>query len=434
MEKIKIYQLADELKIERKVMLKKAQEFGSPAKNTSKLLTEGEVKQLKKFFCPPKPKKKAKTKPKAKTVSEPSQASIKKRSEKKIEAVTSQNEAQHWRPERTKRGFHLPSVCSLKSKSKKTKNQKAEKPVEEVLSVPQYFNPYQKKSMAPSTVSWILRGVVLVLVASNALTIGLVLSHYRPTTRVISEAQSVTHSQADTNYRAKVFLDDYVKTFFTSPASMSIEDYQKQLAPFYGKSLTFLSGNFQRGDSQFESSSLLSLNDHEAVYRVNYSIADGTIQSCEMTIAYEAIGSSFVVVDMPVFSQVKDMFADEKKIEPVVLTAPDQLSEGDHKELDEFVTGLFKAYTTNQSLLDNVSQGLQFNDYETFTKLVYSYYQKQSDGSYKAYVSAVFKSDLGEYPQNMSFTIQKNKSSYFATDFKFHIPANYDKQTNQTNK
>ncbi|MCT0059807.1 translation initiation factor 2, partial [Lactococcus lactis subsp. lactis] len=46
MSKIKIYELADKLGVERKELLSKAQEFGISAKSTSKSLSDAEVLKL----------------------------------------------------------------------------------------------------------------------------------------------------------------------------------------------------------------------------------------------------------------------------------------------------------------------------------------------------------------------------------------------------
>ena len=50
MSKIKIYELADKLGIERKELLSKAQEFGISAKSTSKSLSDAEVLKLENIY------------------------------------------------------------------------------------------------------------------------------------------------------------------------------------------------------------------------------------------------------------------------------------------------------------------------------------------------------------------------------------------------
>jgi cell division protein FtsL len=50
LEKIKISDLAGELGIDKKELLAKAQEFGSTAKATTKVLTEDEIIQLRNFY------------------------------------------------------------------------------------------------------------------------------------------------------------------------------------------------------------------------------------------------------------------------------------------------------------------------------------------------------------------------------------------------
>lgn len=50
MSKIKIYELADKLGVERKELLSKAQEFGISAKSTSKSLSDAEVLKLENFY------------------------------------------------------------------------------------------------------------------------------------------------------------------------------------------------------------------------------------------------------------------------------------------------------------------------------------------------------------------------------------------------
>nr|WP_230473281.1 translation initiation factor IF-2 N-terminal domain-containing protein [Lactococcus lactis] len=50
MSKIKIYELADKLGVERKELLSKAQELGISAKSTSKSLSDAEVLKLENFY------------------------------------------------------------------------------------------------------------------------------------------------------------------------------------------------------------------------------------------------------------------------------------------------------------------------------------------------------------------------------------------------
>nr|WP_277812606.1 translation initiation factor IF-2 N-terminal domain-containing protein [Lactococcus lactis] len=50
MSKIKIYELADKLEVERKVLLSKAQEFGISAKSTTKTMSDAEVLKLENFY------------------------------------------------------------------------------------------------------------------------------------------------------------------------------------------------------------------------------------------------------------------------------------------------------------------------------------------------------------------------------------------------
>ena len=50
MSKIKIYELADKLGVERKELLSKAQEFGISAKSTSKTLSDAEVLKLENIY------------------------------------------------------------------------------------------------------------------------------------------------------------------------------------------------------------------------------------------------------------------------------------------------------------------------------------------------------------------------------------------------
>lgn len=50
MSKIKIYELADKLGVERKELLSKAQEFGISAKSTSKSLSDAELLKLENIY------------------------------------------------------------------------------------------------------------------------------------------------------------------------------------------------------------------------------------------------------------------------------------------------------------------------------------------------------------------------------------------------
>lgn len=95
-----------------------------------------------------------------------------------------------------------------------------------------------------------------------------------------------------------------------------------------------------------------------------------------MTVHYKSVGEGFVVSDVPFFNQAKDLKSTSKSIKQNALSTPDQLSDSEKRTLDTLVKGLLKAYTTNQSLLDNISEGLSANDSETFKKLSWIGYTK----------------------------------------------------------
>ncbi|WDA68707.1 conjugal transfer protein [Lactococcus lactis] len=400
MSKSKIYELLDEFGIDRKEFLTRLTNLEDLESVELKGMPELEEEKLSEFLQ-------------------------KHKNEELDKAIVQTQKVSQKKSSKTPKNFFNVLKSFLGKKApKQTKT--------ETLHVSTFSHPYQKKTMSPKTATWLLRCGFFFLVGLNVVSVGLILMRFKPTMHVV-ETSKLTQEKSQMNYRAKAFLDDYVKAYFNSPKKMSMDAYTKQMTPFYGKNLSYLSTDYQRGTSSFDSATLLSLNAGQAVYNVNYLNEKNQKNAIEMTIHYKSVGEGFVVSDVPFFNHVKDLKSTSKSIKQNALSTPDQLSDSENRTLDTFVKGLLKAYTTNQSLLDNISEGLSANDSETFKKLSYSYYVKQADGSYKAYISAWFESDLGTYPQNMSFTIQKNKSVYFAKGFQFTIPVGYDNQTTTNN-
>ena len=169
MSKIKIYELADKLGVERKELLSKAQEFGISAKSTSKTLSDAEVLKLEnieKEEC---------------------------ESEMKVSETTKI-------PEKKESKFSLLSSRKPeKNKPKMLKKQPNEKP------------PKLKNMSAKQAGALVVGGVVFLFIANVAL-ISLVASGYKPTHKIIREEVSATQKASGNglDLQAKNYLDGFV--------------------------------------------------------------------------------------------------------------------------------------------------------------------------------------------------------------------------------
>lgn len=411
MSKIKIYELADKLGVERKELLSKAQEFGISAKSTSKSLSDAEVLKLENIY-----KKSDISKVIEKEECE---------SEMKVSETTKI-------PEKKESKFSLLSSRKPeKNKPKMLKKQPNEKP------------PKLKKMSAKQAGALVVGGVVFLFIANVAL-VSLVASGYKPTHKIIREEVSATQKASGNglDLQAKNYLDGFVQTYFTFPEDEKEQEIAvKDINAYFVQNLPVISQGIQRKPSKFEGAVMMSLADNEATYKVTYSAGEVTTKEVKkekdttkqnvvkyhdettlFTIPYQKVGSAYYISDEPYFSSVPDLQATENQVPTKTWSDSGKTSDSVKKDLDKFTKSLFTAYTTDGDTLKLISKGLSLNKGQEFKSLDQATYEAKGGDKYHAVVQITMKNALGTHVENYQFTIEKQKQSYFATDFKHTLP------------
>lgn len=410
MSKIKILDLANKLGIERKELLSKAQEFGISAKSTTKTLSDAEVLKLENFY------KKSDTSEvieKEKTVVET-----------KVSKTTEI-------PEKKKSKF---SILSAKPKKEKT----------EMLRMLPNEKPPKFKRMSAKQGGALVVGGVGFLILSNVVLFGLMASGYRPTQKIIHEEVSATQKTSGNglDLQAKNYLDGFVQTYFTFPEDEKEQETAvKDINAYFVQNLPVISQGIQRTPSKFEGAVMMSLADNEAIYKVTYSAGEVTTKEVKkgkdttkqnvvkyhdettlFTIPYQKVGSAYYISDEPYFSSVPDLQATENQVPTKTWSDSGKTSDSVKKDLDKFTKSLFIAYTTDGDTLKLISKGLSLNKGQEFKSLDQATYEAKGGDKYHAVVQITMKNALGTHVENYQFTIEKQKQSYFATDFKHTLP------------
>ncbi|MDN6644696.1 MAG: translation initiation factor IF-2 N-terminal domain-containing protein [Lactococcus lactis] len=407
MSKIKIYELADKLGVERNELLSKAQEFGISAKSTSKSLSDAEVLKLENFY------KKSDTS----EVIEKEECE----SEMKVSETTKI-------PEKKESKFSLLSSRKPeKNKPKMLKKQPNEKP------------PKLKKMSAKQAGALVVGGVVFLFIA-NVTLVSLVASGYKPTHKIIREEVSATQKASGNglDLQAKNYLDGFVQTYFTFPEDEKEQETAvKDINAYFVQNLPVISQGIQRTPSKFEGAVMISLTDNEATYSAGEVTTkevkkgkDTTKQNVVkyhdettlFTIPYQKVGSAYYISDEPYFSSVPDLQATENQVPTKTWSDSGKTSDFVKKDLDKFTKSLFTAYTTDGDTLKLISKGLSLNKGQEFKSLDQATYEAKGGDKYHAVVQITMKNALGTHVENYQFTIEKQKQSYFATDFKHTLP------------
>lgn len=409
---MKIIHLARDLKVEPEALLFLAQSNGIEAQSIAKSITSEEAEILINAFEEKEQSKAVAQKENVDNVS--SKVSLLGETEKSQREIET-DKAVSKDKKSLRKGTSLFKNAKKEKSSPKIKTRKK-------------FSLYQNKKISPKMTIWLVRGFLLFIFSLTALFSVLVLSGYKPVHEIKTvDMAEKSKYESSVDFKAKLFLDNFVKTYFEYPENKeSQKGYATKMSNFYGSE--YQGDLAKRKASRFVSSTLLSLDKEKATYLVTYetgskkskNLQKKTVQT---TVYFEKKDNGYVIVGEP-FIQNEQSIYGKQNVKREFL-ASDQLPTEDKKNLDRFVQGLFTAYTTNQSALENISSGLTYNSAEKFSKVTYSYYQKQDNGTYKAYVQAIFKSEMGEYKQEFAFNIKQNDNTYFATDFKYNIPANY---------
>ncbi|MFC6807652.1 conjugal transfer protein [Lactococcus lactis subsp. hordniae] len=122
----------------------------------------------------------------------------------------------------------------------------------------------------------LIAGVVLLSVGSGV-------SYLQAKNHVHSEAnkivqsdkekiQKMSNGQSSQDYKAQIFLNDFVKSYFNVPSNgKEQENYQKVLLAFYGQDLPVASQGQQKNPSDLESYELMGITNSTATYLVTYT-------------------------------------------------------------------------------------------------------------------------------------------------------------------
>lgn len=401
MSKIKIYELADKLGVERKEMLSKVQEFGISAKSTSKSLSDEEVLKLEDFY---------------------------KKSE--ISEVIEKEE---------------PEAEKKESKFSLLSSRKPEKDKPKMLRMLPNEKPPKFKRMSAKQAGALVVGGVGFLILSNVVLFGLMASGYKPTQKILHEEVSATTQKGSSNgldLQAKNYLDGFVQTYFTFPENEKEQEQAvKNINEYFVQNLPVISQGIQRTPSKFEGAVMMSLTDNEATYKVTYSAGEVTSKEVKkgketvkenvvkyhdettlFTIPYQKVGSAYYISDEPYFSSVADLQATKNQVPTKSWSSTDNNSPSVKKDLDKFTKSLFSAYTTDGDTLKLISKGLSLNKGQEFKSLDQATYEAKGNNKFHAVVQVTMKNGLGTHVENYQFTIEKQKQSYFATDFKHSLP------------
>lgn len=423
MSKIKISELADELKIDRKELLAKTQEFGISAKLVTKSLSESEEKMLREFYDSS-----------SNSMNQTAKNQLLKQEKDKntlfIDPKTEISKATEI-PEKKKSKFSILSAKPKKEKTEMLRMLPNEKP-------PKFNRPSAKQAGA------LVVGGVGFLILSNMVLFGLMASGYQPTQKIIHEQVSASQKVSGNglDLQAKNYLDGFVQTYFTFPEDEKDQEQAvKDTNAYFVQNLPVISQGVQRTPSKFEGAVMVSLTDNEATYKVTYSAGEVTTKEVKkgkdttkqnvvkyhdettlFTIPYQKVGSAYYISDEPYFSSVSDLQATENQVPTKTWSGTDNNSASVKKDLDKFTKSLFSAYTTDGDTLKLISKGLSFNKGQEFKSLDQATYESKGGNKYHAVVQVTMKNALGTHVENYRFTVEKQKQSYFATDFKHTLP------------
>ena len=304
--------------------------------------------------------------------------------------------------------------------------------------------PPKFKKISAKQVGTLVVGGVGFLILSNVVLFGLMASGYKPTQKIIYQEVSATQKASGNglDLQAKNYLDGFVQTYFTFPEDEKDQEQAvKDINSYFVQNLPVISQGVQRTPSKFEGAVMMSLTDHEATYKVTYSAGEVTTKEVKkgkdttkqnvvkyhdettlFTIPYQKVGSAYYISDEPYFSSVPDLQATENQVPTKTWSGTDNNSASVKKDLDKFTKSLFTAYTTDGDTLKLISKGLSLNKGQEFKSLDQATYESKGDNKYHAVVQVTMKNSLGTHVENYQFTIEKQKQSYFATDFKHTLP------------
>lgn len=321
-----------------------------------------------------------------------------------------------------------------KNEKEKTNQKPLKKQAYEKSVIPKAYN----QKWSNRIFIGLIAGVVLFSLGSGV-------SYLQAKNHVQSEADKIVQSdkeqiekmasdQSSQNYKAQIFLNDFVKSYFNVPSDeKGQEKYQKVLLAFYGQDLPVASQGEQKNPSEWESLQLMDITDTTATYLVRYTThtkekvpaskgKKASVKTVAHTndtlfkISYGTVKGKYYVSAFPTFEDVTSLNAG-KSAPLLTMDAVTNLPKGKENQLNTFVKSLLEAKTKNQESLDLLADGLSLSSSETLVSVDYTNFQSKGKDTYKAVVQATFKNSMGTHPENYVFTITKTNKTFFARNF-----------------
>ncbi|MDG4956012.1 hypothetical protein [Lactococcus lactis] len=339
------------------------------------------------------------------------------------------------------------SIIPFSEKKPKVDKKKWEKKKKENDNQEPLKNQTYEKSVIPKGYNqkWSNRIFIGLIAGVVLLSVGSGVSYLQAKNHVHSEAnkivqsdkeqiQKMSNGQSSQNYKAQIFLNDFVKSYFNVPSDgKEQENYQKFLLAFYGQDLPVASQGQQKNPSDLESYELMDITNSTATYLVTYTThtkedvpaSKGKKESVKTVthtnstlfkISYGTVKGKYYVSSFPTFEDVTSLNAG-KSAPLLTMDAVTNLSKSKENQLNTFVKSLLEAKTKNQETLDLLADGLTLSSNEELVSVDYTNFQQKGKDTYKAIVQATFKNDMGTHPENYVFTITKTNKTFFARDF-----------------
>lgn len=243
-------------------------------------------------------------------------------------------------------------------------------------------------------------------------------------------------STVEVDYRLQMFLDDYVRDYFNFPdKSEEQQERQKKLDDYYNFVPAEMSQGQMKIPSKLDWLRCQSVKDHVATYRVHYLVGKGDNPE-EVTVNFSVPfgGSSghYYVSGLPWFEAVTN-FKDTKaykKSRKLQLAGQDDVTESKRKKLDDFVKLFFDNYTTDQSNLDLISDGLKAITGAKYKSLDYAYYKEHKSKKVTAYVQVTFEIAGVTHSENFTLNLSRKGQSFYVDKLTHAIPSGYAKGEN----
>lgn len=243
-------------------------------------------------------------------------------------------------------------------------------------------------------------------------------------------------STAEVDYRLQMFLDDYVRDYFNFPdKSEEQQKRQKKLDGYYNFVPAEMSQGQVKLPSKLDWLRLQSVKNHVATYRVRYLVGKGDDPegiTTNFSVPFGGSSGHYYVNGLPWFEAVTN-FKDTKaykKSRKLQLVGQDDVPESKRQKLDDFIKLFFDNYTTNQSNLDLISDGLKAITGAKYKSLDYAYYKEHKSNKVTAYVQVTFEIAGMTHSENFTLNLSRKGQSFYVDKLTHAIPAGYAKGEN----